>query len=961
MPLSKLILPAFIFLSPEVLHAQSPVANFTANLTAVCSGSTVIFTNTSTGNIATYAWNFGAGANPSTANTAGPHNVIYSTTGTKTITLTVTGPNGSSTLTRTNFITVGFERIKVMTYNLLNYPDNSGATADSTARHPLFRTVVAAAIPDILVVDEMNSQTGMNWFLSSIMNTVSTGYAAGTFINGFDTDNGIFYKSSKFSFVANKRIITDLRDINEFKLVHTLTGDTLRIYSVHLKSSTGSSEEAQRAQEVDSLRKVTNALPAGSNFIVCGDFNIYKSSESAYQKLMLVNPANEGHFIDPLPLTGTWNDPSFSIYHTQSTRTRSFNNGANGGLNDRFDMILFSKAVNLAGGVSYVANSTTPLGNDGNHYNDSINQPPNNAVSQSVANALHYASDHLPVYANFDFELTNCQQPDIGVQALTSPADSLCPDASVPLQVSIKNYGAISIHFSSSNANVVLHVTNPNSVIQTFSKNITSGLLSPGNTMLINFDSTYNMNAAGNYSFTANTSISNDGNAANDAMPATAITIIQNTAAINPSGSVMICQGDSIILNASAGTDYTWSTGATTASIVVSDTGNFSVIITHQNGCTATSDAVHVSYKYFSVSGNVFTETMGSVTSTTAIATHENNNGFDNDNLRMSGTADIRNTLNSFGYATASGGANVFITSIAGRNFIISGMNTSGMSNLVLSFGIHKNTTASTGADFLVEASTDGINYDSLPFAPFSNGAGWYYKSVTGIPSTQNLRILFKQNGTVTQYRIDDVLLTYSNDEPAITANGATTFCKTDSVILTASVAPSYLWNTGATTQNIVADTTGDYSVKETSANGCTANSMAVPVTSNYCSFTIEAKIFIEGLYSGNGMMRAVIDPATYPLLCDTLEMSLAQPIAPYAILYSDKKVISTNENASFNFNTLPVYNSYYVVIRHRNSMETWSASPVFVNDISTAFDFTTSTPNFNRNKKPFHFSFSRL
>ena len=48
--------------------------------------------------------------------------------------------------------------------------------------------------------------------------------------------------------------------------------------------------------------------------IVCGDFNIYKSSESAYQKLILVNPANEGHVIDPLPLSGTWNNPSKETY-----------------------------------------------------------------------------------------------------------------------------------------------------------------------------------------------------------------------------------------------------------------------------------------------------------------------------------------------------------------------------------------------------------------------------------------------------------------------------------------------------------------------------------------------------------------------------------------------------------------------------------------------------------------------
>ncbi len=931
-----------LLLFQHVVNGQTPVAGFTVNKSAVCIGAVVTFTNASSGNITGYSWNFGTGASPATATTAGPHNVTYSSSGTKTISLTVTGPGGSNTITKTNFVTVGFERIKIMSSNLLNYPDNSNPTADSTARHPYYRTIAAATLPDIMVVDEMNSQTGMNWFLAKVLNTVSSGYAAGTFINGFDTDNGIFYKTSKFSFIANKRIITDLRDINEFKLVHTLTGDTLRIYAVHLKASTGSSEEAQRALEVDSLRKVTNALPAGSNFIVCGDFNIYKSSESAYQKLIFVNPANEGHVIDPLPLTGTWNNSSFAIYHTQSTRTRSINFGSTGGLNDRFDMLLYSKAISLSGGMSYVSNSTVPFGNDGNHYNDSINQPPNSAVSQSVADALHYGSDHLPVYASFDFELNNCLQPDIGVMALTSPSSSICATTSVSLQVRIKNYGNTSVDFSSSNASVVLQATNPSSVIQTFTKTISSGILSAGNTMLVNFDSTYNMNVAGNYSFTANTSLSNDGNAANDAMPPANVSVNSSTASISPSGSVMICTGDSITLNASAGTHYSWSTGATTASVIVRDSGYYAVTVTGLNGCVDTSDTVHVSYKYFLVNGNIFSESLGSVAATTAIATHENNNGFDNDSLTMSGSADVRNTQTSSGaYPSASGGANVFFTNTIGKNFIISGINSTGLNNITLSFGIYRNMTAASGADFLLQVSTDGINYSTLPYPPLSGSATWQYIMVTGIPSAQNLRIQFKQTGNTYQYRIDDLLLSYSSNASTVNANGSTTFCKGDSIMLTASAASAYLWNTGASSQSISVKTNGNYSVKETSANGCTSNSAVIPVTTNYCSFSISTKVLIEGFYIGNGMMNAVVDPVNHPMLCDTVEMSLAQPVPPHTILYSDKKVVATNGNATFNFNTLPDYASYYLVFRHRNSLESWSFSPVMINSTVTPFNFS--------------------
>ena len=102
-------------------------------------------------------------------------------------------------------------------------------------------------------------------------------------------------------------------------------------------------------------------------------------------------------------MPGTWNDASYAQYHTQSTRTRQFGGGANGGLDDRFDLILMSQAVIDAGGMQYDDGTYIPYGNDGLHYNDSINQPPNNAVGQEIANALHYSSDHLPVMASFTF------------------------------------------------------------------------------------------------------------------------------------------------------------------------------------------------------------------------------------------------------------------------------------------------------------------------------------------------------------------------------------------------------------------------------------------------------------------------------------------------------------------------------------------------------------------------------
>ena len=287
----------------------------------------------------------------------------------------------------------------IMTYNLLNYPGSTGAI-----RNPYFITVLSNTEPDIIVAQEIISQGSVNEFVSEVLMQVSTDYDAGLFVDGNDTDNAIFFKTSLFTFIANNPIHTALRDINEFVLMHKATGDTIRIYSLHLKASQGSTNEQKRAAEVDSLRKVTDALHPASHFIVTGDFNIYRSIEPAYQNLL--NQANSGYVLDPIDTPGDWhNNFSFASIHTQSPRIRQFGGGANGGMDDRFDMILISQSISDDGGVSYVSDSYTAYGNDGNHFNDSINAPPNTAVGQEIADAIHYASDHLPLFATFNFDV----------------------------------------------------------------------------------------------------------------------------------------------------------------------------------------------------------------------------------------------------------------------------------------------------------------------------------------------------------------------------------------------------------------------------------------------------------------------------------------------------------------------------------------------------------------------------
>lgn len=292
-----------------------------------------------------------------------------------------------------NFAQSQSDTLLIATYNLLNYPGT-----DASIRNPRFRAVIHHMKPDILFVQEMTSQTGVNTFLNDVMNKYQPGlYSTVPFDDGPDTDNSVFYKSDKVTFLGANYINTPLRRIAEYRFRHNLSGEEFRIYSLHLKANLG--YEQDRLAEATILRNYLNELPAGTNFIVGGDFNIYTSTEPAYQKLVGSESDNDGRCYDPKPITGIWNQSIYAIHHTQSTRVRSFGGGSTGGLDDRFDMQLISESLL----DNIIVSSYKPYGNDGYHYNDSINRLPNYAVPDSVAHGLHYASDHLPVVAKYVF------------------------------------------------------------------------------------------------------------------------------------------------------------------------------------------------------------------------------------------------------------------------------------------------------------------------------------------------------------------------------------------------------------------------------------------------------------------------------------------------------------------------------------------------------------------------------
>ena len=298
------------------------------------------------------------------------------------------------------------------------------------------------------------------------------------------------------------------------------------------------------------------------------------------------------------------------------------------------------------------------------------------------------------------------------------------------------------------------------------------------------------------------------------------VTVFQQppAATIAANGPTTFCQGNSVVLSSSASANYLWSNGATTQSITVNASGNYSVTVTDANGCTAAASSPFLvtvtappAAPVLNASGALSFCSGGNVTLISSqVSGNTWSTGATSNQLIVSASGAYTATYTDGNGCVSNPSVPISVTAWA------------------LPIANAGNSGSNCSGSGVQLTGSGGVNYNWTPAAGLSN-ASISNPFANPINTTNYNLTVTDANGCISNNTATAAITVFPNPiAPAITANGPFNFCQGNNVILSAASNASYLWSTGATTQAITVNQSGNFSVIITDNNGCVSPVSAI-------------------------------------------------------------------------------------------------------------------------------------
>ena len=119
-------------------------------------------------------------------------------------------------------------------------------------------------------------------------------------------------------------------------------------------------------------------------------------------------------------------------------------------------------------------------------------------------------------------------------------------------------------------------------------------------------------------------------------------------------------------------------------------------------------------------------------------------------------------------------------------------------------------------------------------------------------------------------------------------------------------------------------------------------SSDSIYIAANSCSnFTLNLRLFIEGFYLSGQVMQPVLynnGLSTNPNACDSITCELYSSSGLF--IASKKALLLIDGTCLMTWPSSLLGTSYYIVVKTRNGIETWSKQPVLLNSAVVNYNF---------------------